>query len=75
MLALFQRVYEKESWPLLQLPQDESVVCHAAANAVNFYDPADPVAGERPLPGGPPRHGWSDVSGHAKTAVATGLMV
>lgn len=47
-LAIFQRTYEKETWPLLQLPNDECTVCHAAANAVNFYDPADPVAGMSP---------------------------
>lgn len=45
-MAIFQRTYEKETWPLLQLPRDESTVCHAAANAVNFYDPADSAAGE-----------------------------
>ena len=45
---MFQRSYDKETWPLLHLPHDESIVCHAAANAVNFYDPADPATGAVP---------------------------
>jgi hypothetical protein len=46
VLQLFQRNFSKEAWPSLQLPSDESVVAHANPNVVNFYDPADPTAGQ-----------------------------
>ena len=46
VLQLFQRNFSKEAWPSLQLPSDESAVAHANPNVINFYDPADPAAGQ-----------------------------
>ncbi|KAK9828927.1 hypothetical protein WJX72_002838 [[Myrmecia] bisecta] len=45
VVQLFQQTMSKEKWPCLQLPPDESIVCHCVSNAVNIYDPRNFSAG------------------------------
>lgn len=44
-LQLFQKSFSKDTWPSLQLTQDESIAFHQVTNAVNAYSVQDASAG------------------------------
>lgn len=45
LLQLFQKAFNKDAWPAIQLSPDEGLAFHAAPNAVNVYNPRDFAAG------------------------------
>lgn len=47
LLQLFQKAYNKDAWPAIQLAPEEDLAFHAQPNGVNVYDPRDFAAGER----------------------------
>lgn len=45
LLQLFQKAFNKETWPAIQLSSDEGLAFAAALNAVNVYNPRNFAAG------------------------------
>lgn len=50
LLQLFQKAFNKDAWPAIQLSPDEDLAFHAAPNAVNVYNPRDFAAGAEAAP-------------------------
>ena len=45
LLQLFQKAFNRDAWPAIQLSADEALAFHAQPNAVNVYNPRDFAAG------------------------------
>lgn len=45
LLELFQKSFNRDTWPSIQLSAEEDLAFHAAPNAVNVYNPRDFPAG------------------------------
>lgn len=45
LLQLFQKGFNRDTWPSIQLSPEEDLAFHACPNAVNVYDPRNFPAG------------------------------